>query len=83
MSEPKPAAVIETFDVLEERAVSIPSEPRWLVTCSCGWTREASSEWAAKSISKLHPRLAPVDVAHVTRIEGPGEPGKGQQLTLT
>jgi hypothetical protein len=35
---------------------------RWLVTCSCGWERECSSEWAARSVSSLHPQLAPVDV---------------------
>jgi hypothetical protein len=28
-------------------------EPRWLVTCSCGWERACSSEWAARSVSKL------------------------------
>jgi hypothetical protein len=43
----------------------------WLVTCSCGWERECSSEWAARSVAKLHPQLAPMDVAHVTRVEGP------------
>jgi hypothetical protein len=49
----------------------------WLVTCSCGWERECSSEWAAQSISKLHPQFASMDVAHVTRVEGPGEgPGR-------
>ncbi len=33
----------------------IVAEPklRWLVTCSCGWERECSSEWAARSLSKL------------------------------
>jgi len=45
--------------------------PLWLVICSCGWTRERSSEWAAKSVSKLHPRLGRVDVEHITRVEGP------------
>jgi hypothetical protein len=51
----------------------IVAEPkrRWLVTCSCGWERECSSEWAARSVSKLHPQLAPMDVEHVTRVEGP------------
>ena len=46
--------------------------PHWLVTCSCGWERECSSEWAAQSVTKLHPQLAPMDVAHVTRVEGAG-----------
>jgi hypothetical protein len=57
--------------------------PSWLVICSCGWERECSSEWAARSVSKLHPQLAPVDVAHVTRVEGPGDAAGAQQLTLT
>jgi hypothetical protein len=56
-------------------------KPQWLVICSCGWTREAISEWAAKSISKLHPQIAPMDVSHVVKVEG-SEPGEGQQLTL-
>jgi len=30
---------------------------RWLVTCSCGWERECSSKWAAKSVSKLNQKL--------------------------
>jgi len=30
----------------------------WLVTCSCGWTRECSSRWAAESVTKLHPKLS-------------------------
>jgi len=48
-------------------------EPRlhWLVTCSCGWERECASEWAAQSVSKLHPQFAPMDVAHMTRVAGP------------
>lgn len=54
----------------------------WLVTCSCGWERECSSEWAARSVSKLHPQLAPIDVTHETRVEGPGN-GGGCQLRLT
>ena len=61
----------------------IEAKPRWLVTCSCGWTREASSEWAAKSIGKLHPQLAPVGVAHVIRIERSDQSGTAQQLALT
>ncbi len=60
---------------------SVTARPGWLVVCSCGWSREAISEWAANSISKLHPKLARVDVAHVTRVEGPAESG-GHQLPL-
>ena len=56
----------------------------WRVTCSCAWTREASSAWAADSVRKLHERLATVDAEHVTRIEGPSDESTGQQqLTLT
>jgi len=43
----------------------VTTRPRWLVTCSCGWTRECSSEWAAQSGAKVHPRLAPVNVERV------------------
>ena len=54
----------------------------WLVTCSCGWERECSSEWAARSVSKLHQKLGPTDVEHTTRIEGPDNQPGGSQLTL-
>jgi hypothetical protein len=54
----------------------------WLVTCSCGWGREASSEWAAKSIARLHAEhLGPCGTEHTVTIEEPPTPG--QQLTLT
>jgi hypothetical protein len=55
----------------------------WLVFCSCGWEREAVSEWAAKSLCKLHPQLAAMDVALVTRVDGPDQAAGDQQLTLT
>ena len=57
-------------------------KPQWLVTCSCSCTREAISEWAAKSISKLHPQLAQGDVVLVTRFVGPDEGEGERQLTL-
>ena len=50
---------------------------RWLVTCSWGWGREASSEWAANAVSRLHPQLGSVGTEHITQVEGPG-----QQLSL-
>lgn len=51
---------------------------------SCGWEREAVSEWAANSLCKLHPQLAAMDVADVTRVEGPDQAASGgQRLTLT
>ena len=56
-------------------------KPRWRVTCSCGWERECSSEWAAQSVSKLHPQFAPTDVPRVTRIEGPDGSAGERQLT--
>ncbi len=57
-------------------------KPRWLVTCSCGWERETVSEWAARPVSTLQPQLAPMDVAHVTRVEGPDDSAGERQLTL-
>jgi hypothetical protein len=54
----------------------------WLVICSCGWERTCSSEWAAQSIAKLHPQLASLDLAHVTRVAGPGATSIEQQLVL-
>jgi hypothetical protein len=57
-------------------------KPRWLVICSSGWTRDATSEWAAKSLSK-HPPLARAGVTHGTRVEGPDKSPGGQELSLT
>jgi hypothetical protein len=64
--------------------MNLPAKP-WRVTCSCGWELECSSEWAAGSVMKLHPQLAPMDVAHVTRVERPyeGAAAHEQQLALT
>lgn len=58
-------------------------KPVWLVTCSCGWERECFSEWSAESVARLHPKLGEMDVKHAIRIEAPGRPGDGEQLTLT
>jgi hypothetical protein len=55
---------------------------RWLVTCSCGWGREASSEWAANAVSCLHRQLGDVGVEHVTHVEAPNDAKGGDQLTL-
>ena len=63
----------------EEQVVG---RPRWLVTCSCGWERECVSEWAAQSVSKLHPQLGDVGVEHKTRVEAPSEAGPPGQLPL-
>lgn len=56
----------------------------WLITCSCGWTREFSQRWAAVSAAKLHPKLGAPGTEHAIAIEGPpaDAPG-GDQLTLT
>ena len=54
----------------------------WLVICSCGWERACSSEWAAQSIGKLHPQFASLDLAHVTRVQGPGDTSIGQQFAV-
>jgi len=55
----------------------------WLVVCSCGWTRATLSQWAAESVSRLHPQLAPTGEEHATRVEGPDDGGGERQLTLT
>jgi hypothetical protein len=68
---------------IDPQIASYSPKPRWLVTCSCGWERECASEWAARSVSKLHPQLGPTDVAHTTRVEGPDGSAGGQQLELT
>ncbi|MGH7368106.1 MAG: hypothetical protein ACREK9_17010 [Candidatus Rokuibacteriota bacterium] len=49
--------------------------PRWRITCSCGWTREASSAWTATAIARLHARyLTGPDTQHTTiTIEEPRE----------
>jgi hypothetical protein len=44
---------------------------RWLVTCSCGWGRECVSQWAAESLTKLHPRLSGPSTQHTITIEEP------------
>ena len=55
----------------------------WLVTCSCGWGREASSGWAANAVSRLHQQLADAGTAHVTQLEGRGsEQRVGEQLSF-
>ena len=55
----------------------------WLVICSCGWTTECSSRWAAESVTKLHPKLSAPAVTHtVTVKEPPDETMGGPQLTL-
>jgi hypothetical protein len=50
----------------------------WRVTCSCGWTRECSSEWAAQSVARLHPQLARADVEHRMRVEALAGEGEEQ-----
>ena len=56
---------------------------RWLVTCSCSWERECSSKWAAQSVSKVHPQLAPMDVAHETQVAEPNGAATGERLMVT
>lgn len=50
--------------------------PRWRITCSCGWIREASSAWTATAIARLHARyLTGPDPEHDTiTIEAPRDP---------
>ena len=59
-------------------------QPRWLVTCSCSWTREAWSRWAAESMAKLHPKLSAPGTEHTLTIEEPPAAAPpGTQLPLT
>jgi len=51
---------------------------RWLVVCSCGWTRECSSQWAAESVAKLHPKLSAPGTEHTITIEDPPDQAPGQ-----
>jgi hypothetical protein len=46
-------------------------QPGWVVTCSCSWTREAWSLWAAESMAKLHPKLSASGTEHTITIEEP------------
>ncbi len=55
----------------------------WLVTCSCGCTRECSSRWAAECVAKLHPGLSVPGTQHTLTIEEPPNDALGEQLTLT
>ena len=56
----------------------------WMVTCSCGWTRECSSRWAAESVTKLHPKLSASGTEHTITIqEPPADSPGGEQLPLT
>ena len=50
--------------------------------CSCGFTRETISDWAANAVSKLHKQLGPAGVEHVTRPEAPDDSKGSKQLTL-
>jgi hypothetical protein len=54
--------------------------PRWLVTCTCGWERTASSAWAATAIFRLHARYVGVPgTEHIIAIaEPPVPPLKGE-----
>src|ERR1700730_8759990 len=54
----------------------------WRVVCSCGWTREASSAWAAKSMSRLHERIGLPEVKHAARVEFLDGPESGSQLPV-
>jgi hypothetical protein len=54
----------------------------WLLTCSCGWTRECSSQWAAESIAKLHPKLGAAGTEHTIRIEAPPDQTHQPELPL-
>jgi hypothetical protein len=55
------------------RPVTEP-RPHWFLTCSCGWSRECISRWAAESVAKLHPRLSGPGTQHTITIEEPPNP---------
>lgn len=58
--------------------------PAWVVTCSCSWTREAWSLWAAESMAKLHPKLSASGTEHTITIqEPPADSPGGERLPLT
>jgi hypothetical protein len=60
------------------------AKPRWRVTCSCGWSRECISRWAAGSVAKLHPKLSVPSIEHTITIdEPPANAPPGTQLPLT
>jgi hypothetical protein len=55
---------------------------RWLVTCSCGWSRECISRWAAENVVKLHPRLSTPGIEHTVTIGEPPDTGRPRQPEL-
>ena len=73
---PDVASWLEGVPVAEvhDPLTSVGKRP-WLVICSCGWGRECSSEWAGKSVSKLHRQLGPMHVEIITRTDGPEDSG--------
>ena len=57
--------------------------PPWILTCSCGWTRQFSQRWATESAAKLHPKLGAPGIAHIVRMEPPQAGSSGEpHLTL-
>jgi hypothetical protein len=67
-----------TVDPLSEQL-----RPRWLLTCSCGWTSAFSQRWHAESVAKLHPRLGEPGIEHTVTIEEPpADAAGGTQLPL-
>jgi len=51
-------------------------KPRWFVTCSRGWEREASSAWAATAIFRLHARyLGAPGIEYIITIAEPAADG--------
>jgi hypothetical protein len=74
---------LATAAATEEVHEMSADEPRWLVTCSCGWTSEFSQRWHAESVAKLHPKVGEASIAHTVTIEEPSaDPPAEQQLTL-
>ena len=58
--------------------------PHWPVICSCGWSRECTSRWAAESVAKLHPKLSASGIEHTVTIdEPPVDSSRDDQLPLS
>ena len=64
------------------RKVRSDEDRTWRIVCSCGWTCQAASEWAARSGSRLHSQLADSSRQHATRID-PAGPRGAQEWTST
>ncbi|HKW91346.1 MAG TPA: hypothetical protein VJX92_05555 [Methylomirabilota bacterium] len=50
------------------------SNHRWVIACTCGWDKEASSAWDATEIASRHARhLSEQGAEHVITIKEPSD----------